>query len=219
LACVLLRRHLGPATAGLALALWAWFGVLAVVVRVLLQRRQTGTTGLRSISGRPGSPEWLGGIAFLCSIALGVGGPLLDVTGALDPIGGLDGTGAHVAGLVLYALGLAGVVWSQRVMGSSWRIGVDETERTALVTGGPFEFVRNPIFTSMTAVWLGLALLSPSAVSLASVLLLLISIELQTRLVEEPYLLRTQGEPYAAYAGRVGRFLPGIGTVGTRGTR
>jgi protein-S-isoprenylcysteine O-methyltransferase Ste14 len=49
-------------------------------------------------------------------------------------------------------------------------------------------------------------------VSVAAVALLVIALELQTRLVEEPYLLRSQGEPYAAYASRVGRFLPGIGT-------
>jgi protein-S-isoprenylcysteine O-methyltransferase Ste14 len=31
------------------------------------------------------------------------------------------------------------------------------------------------------------------------------------RVVEEPHLRRTFGDEYAAYARRVGRFLPGIG--------
>ncbi|HLS74191.1 MAG TPA: hypothetical protein VK046_10500 [Actinomycetaceae bacterium] len=35
--------------------------------------------------------------------------------------------------------------------------------------------------------------------------------EIQVRLVEEPYLLRTHGPAYARYTARVGRFLPGLG--------
>jgi protein-S-isoprenylcysteine O-methyltransferase Ste14 len=42
---------------------------------------------------------------------------------------------------------------------------------------------------------------------------LVVALELQVRVVEEPYLLRTQDEPYAAYASRVGRFVPGVGRI------
>ena len=40
-------------------------------------------------------------------------------------------------------------------MGRSWRIGVEEGERTDLVTGGPFAIVRNPIYASMLPAFLG----------------------------------------------------------------
>ncbi|MET9817324.1 MULTISPECIES: hypothetical protein [unclassified Streptomyces] len=40
-------------------------------------------------------------------------------------------------------------------MGASWRVGVDVGERTALITGGPFAYVRNPIFTAMAVTGLG----------------------------------------------------------------
>lgn len=43
-----------------------------------------------------------------------------------------------------------------------------------------------------------------------------VALELQVRVVEEPYLLRTQGPEYASYALRVGRFLPGAGRLRTR---
>jgi protein-S-isoprenylcysteine O-methyltransferase Ste14 len=42
-------------------------------------------------------------------------------------------------------LGLAGSLLAQLAMGDSWRIGVDESEKTELVTAGPFAVVRNPI--------------------------------------------------------------------------
>ena len=41
--------------------------------------------------------------------------------------------------------------------------------------------------------------------------LLLVTIELQVRVVEEPYLQSTHGRRYIDYAGRVGRFIPGVG--------
>jgi protein-S-isoprenylcysteine O-methyltransferase Ste14 len=197
------------------LALWLWlvFGILAVVVRALLQKRRTGAFGISGVSGQPGSVEWLGGIGFVLAVALGVAAPVLAAADVVEPIDALDVTPVQVAGVVLYAVGLAGVMGAQRAMGASWRLGVAEEERTQLVTRGAFELVRNPIYTTMTATITGLALLVPSVVSLLAVVLLVASLELQTRVVEEPYLLRTHGDAYATYAGRVGRFVPGVGRL------
>jgi protein-S-isoprenylcysteine O-methyltransferase Ste14 len=98
-------------------------------------------------------------------------------------------------------------------MGSSWRVGVDPSERTALRTDGPFRWVRNPIFSWMILTAAGLALLVPNTASLAGLAALVFGIELQVRLVEEPYLLRTHGEAYASWASLTGRFFPGIGRL------
>lgn len=108
-------------------------------------------------------------------------------------------------------LGGIGTVVAQLAMGDSWRIGVDTSERTELVTGGPFEIVRNPIFTAMLAAALGLTLLVPNVLALVGFVALLIGLELHVRLVAEPYLLRTHGGRYRRYAGRTGRFMPGLG--------
>jgi protein-S-isoprenylcysteine O-methyltransferase Ste14 len=43
---------------------------------------------------------------------------------------------------------------------------------------------------------------------------LIAAFELHVRRVEEPYLRRTHGDEYAAYAAQVGRFVPGIGRMG-----
>jgi len=115
---------------------------------------------------------------------------------------------------MLFATGLVITLLAQLAMGDSWRIGVDSDERTTLVTAGPFALVRNPIFTSMLPASLGLALLVPNAVTLAAFVALVGALELQTRVVEEPYLLRVHGDVYAGYAARVGRFVPGVGRLG-----
>jgi protein-S-isoprenylcysteine O-methyltransferase Ste14 len=110
-------------------------------------------------------------------------------------------------------VGFFGVLAAQAGMGASWRVGVDATERTELVTTGAFAVVRNPIFTAMLTTMAGLALLVPTAVSATALLCLLVAVELQVRLVEEPYLLRTHRQAYDSYAAATGRFVPGLGRL------
>jgi protein-S-isoprenylcysteine O-methyltransferase Ste14 len=51
-------------------------------------------------------------------------------------------------------------------------------------------------------------------VALAGLVTLWIALELQVRVVEEPYLRRVHGHAFAEYARRVGRFVPGLGRMG-----
>jgi protein-S-isoprenylcysteine O-methyltransferase Ste14 len=200
----------------LALALYAAYLLLAFGLRTLIQLRRTGSTGFHGLGGRPGSAEWIAGVGFALALLLGLAAPLLALADAVEPIAALDVTAAHAAGAALAVAGIAATFYAQVAMGSSWRIGVEEGERTELVTAGPFALVRNPIFAAMLPTALGLALLVPSWVAIAGLLGLVIALELQVRVVEEPYLLRVHGETYAAYAARVGRFLPGVGRLRAR---
>ncbi len=115
--------------------------------------------------------------------------------------------------LLWIALATAGTFVAQLVMARSWRIGVDPSERTELVTRGLFAVVRNPIFSFMILASAGMALACPTPLSLVAPLLLLVALELQVRIVEEPYLARTHGEDYLRYARRVGRFVPWVGRL------
>ena len=54
-------------------------------------------------------------------------------------------------------------------------------------------------------------LMTPNALALAAWLALIAAVEIQVRLVEEPYLARTHGAAYADSARRTGRFVPGLG--------
>jgi protein-S-isoprenylcysteine O-methyltransferase Ste14 len=196
-----------------ALGCYALYLALAFVLRSVIQRRRTGSTGFKGISGHSGSLEWWAGILFGVALVIGVLAPVLDVTDVLDPIGAVDGPGAHALGLVLFGLGLAATLYAQLTMGESWRVGVDESERTDLVTGGPFAVVRNPIFAAMIPTSLGLALMVPNVIALAGFAALALALEIQVRLVEEPYLRRVHGQAYASYAARTGRFAPGVGRM------
>jgi protein-S-isoprenylcysteine O-methyltransferase Ste14 len=199
--------------AAVALGLYLVYLVTAFGLRSWLQYRRTGSTGFRGVSGRPGSLEWWGGVLFVLALLLGLAGPLLQLLGALTPLPVLDSTAVQVPGLVIAAAGIIVTLVGQQAMGASWRVGVDQQETTDLVTTGTFALVRNPIFTAMITTGLGLTLLAPNPVALAAFAALLTAIEIQVRAVEEPYLQRTHGQTYHAYAARVGRFLPGIGRL------
>jgi len=57
----------------------------------------------------------------------------------------------------------------------------------------------------------GIALVTPNLVALAGFVLLVVTIELQVRVVEEPYLLTVHGDAYRDYVANVDRFLPAEG--------
>jgi protein-S-isoprenylcysteine O-methyltransferase Ste14 len=112
---------------------------------------------------------------------------------------------------VVAIVGIFATVYAQLDMGDSWRIGVDPGETTTLVRTGVFGWVRNPIFIAMITFGFGIALVTPNLVALAGFLLLVATIELQVRIIEEPYLLTVHGDDYRSYLTNVGRFMPGVG--------
>jgi protein-S-isoprenylcysteine O-methyltransferase Ste14 len=198
--------------AGWAIGLMAAYLVIAFGIRVLVAFRTTGSSGIASLRRAP-AMEVLGALVFGVGIALGAANPVLAASDAIEPWEGLDTTAAHAAGFVLCAVGIIGTFASQMAMGASWRIGVDPEERTELVTGGLFALARNPIYTFMLIAWIGFFLLVPTWLALAAGVLLFAGVQIQVRLVEEPYLLESHGEPYRAWASRVGRFVPGLGKL------
>jgi protein-S-isoprenylcysteine O-methyltransferase Ste14 len=199
-----------PKPAVIALILFAVYMIVAFGVRTVQHLRTTGSTGFQGISGKPGSASWFGGVLFALALVIGVSAPILELAGFVKSFSEWP---AWVAwgGTAIAAIGTLATYGSQVAMGKSWRIGVRDTERTNLIIDGPFRIVRNPIFSCMLVTATGFTLLVPNALSLASLVCLFVAIELQVRVVEEPYLYRTHGEPYAEYCKQVGRFVPGLG--------
>jgi protein-S-isoprenylcysteine O-methyltransferase Ste14 len=179
-----------------------WF-LVAFALRIAIQRRMTGDSGVRSNAGPPLSLAWWARVSFVTGLLLVAGGPV-----ASEPV---DLGALNRAGLVAALVGIAATFVAQLVMGASWRIGVDTTERTDLVTTGMFAVVRNPIFTTMALTAVGLTLTAPTPLGIAGLALSAAALELQVRGVEEPYLRATHGLAYRDYEARVGRFLPAIG--------
>ncbi|MDP8257547.1 MAG: isoprenylcysteine carboxylmethyltransferase family protein, partial [Candidatus Alcyoniella australis] len=114
-------------------------------------------------------------------------------------------------GWMLLVLGTAITLLAQRHMGEAWRVGVDDRP-TALVQRGLFSLSRNPIFAGMIVTLCGMAAITPSAWTIAVMVLVFALISVQVR-IEERHLVALHGEAYLRYAGRVGRFMPGLGLL------
>lgn len=82
---------------------------------------------------------------------------------------------------------------------------------TNLVVANLLRLVRNLIFTAMSVTAFGLTLMVPNMVSVVSLAALLVALELQIRVVEEPCLRSGHGSRYVAYEARGGRFVPAVG--------
>ena len=195
-------------TTAAALLTAVWFAT-AFLVRIAIQVHRTGDTGVRAHSPSPTAAvaKALFGIA-----TIGVGlGPALAAIGAVGPVDALGSGPTHGVGAALAVVGILATFVAQLEMGRSWRIGVDPAETTDLVTGGVFSIVRNPIFTTMVVTSIGLTLMAPTAVGVVATVVMVGALEVQVRLVEEPYLRQAHGPDYASYASRVGRFVPAVG--------
>jgi protein-S-isoprenylcysteine O-methyltransferase Ste14 len=151
------------------LALELGFLAAAFGWRTLIEWRRTGDTGWRLRAEGPAAATF-SRIALVVALLLAVAVPVADLAG-LDRWGALDRPVVAAAGLVLMVAGSVVTVWAQFAMGRSWRIGVDTSERTELVTRGPFRSVRNPIYTAMLVTVTGIALAIPNV--LAGILLAL----------------------------------------------
>ena len=114
-----------------------------------------------------------------------------------------------ITGLALVAAGYAGTLWCYAIMGSAWRIGVNEQEKNALVTTGPFARVRHPIYALQVVMLAGAVCLLPTACSLVLLAFHLICVWLKAA-DEEAYLIATHGESYRVHHTRTGRLFPKV---------
>jgi protein-S-isoprenylcysteine O-methyltransferase Ste14 len=193
-----------------ALVLYLLGFVLAFGLRTLAAWWRTGDTGFRRPDTTAFTAPWWGTVLFAGALIAGLAAP---VAGLLDGTAAGPPGGAGYTGLALMLSGLALVLVSQSAMGPSWRIGVDEQERTELVTRGVFALVRNPVFTGMGVLLAGQALTVPSVLSGVALLIFAAAVQVQVRAIEEPYLVRAHGAAYRSYAARTGRFLPLVGRL------
>lgn len=180
------------------------FVLITFGLRSFLQWRSTGKTGFVGLRPGAGPLERSAGIAMLVALVLG---PVAPWVGTPMWVGG------ESLGVVIAAIGIALTFLAQVTMGESWRIGVDSSESTELVTSGVFAIVRNPIFSAMVLVSIGLVMAVPTPLAVPLPFVLFLALELQVRLVEEPYLVQVHGARYRDWASRTGRFVPMFGRL------
>lgn len=112
----------------------------------------------------------------------------------------------RIVGLIILHLSLIWIIIAQIQMSNSWRVGIDEKNKTDLVTTGLFSICRNPIFLGMIFCVFSLFLIIPNAITFCIFITVYLIIQVQIRL-EEEYLLKSHGENYNNYKRKTKRLL------------
>ncbi len=129
-----------------------------------------------------------------------------DVYQYATPIVWLEQSVLKIGGLSLMAIALIWTATAQMQMGKSWRIGIDEENKTELVEKGLFKISRNPIFFGMRMALFGFFLTIPNAFTLLAVVLADVLMQMQVRL-EEEFLRNSHGEKYEEFCRNVRRWI------------
>lgn len=114
---------------------------------------------------------------------------------------------ARWAGVAGFAFSVAWLIWMFITLGHNLTDTVVTRPNATFVDSGPYQFVRNPMYTGilMVGISLGLALGTWLVPLCAAMIFTLLAIRTRT---EESFLIARFGDRYRAYMTRVGRFFP-----------
>jgi protein-S-isoprenylcysteine O-methyltransferase Ste14 len=179
-------------------SIYCWAALeLALVVRDLVRRRarlgqDRGTRAIVALS--------LGGSIFV-GISTRSWVPALDTPAP---------AAFAVAGLVAIWLGLALRIWAVVTLGGSFSTFVHVDTEQAVITSGPYRWVRHPSYTGLLLIALGFGLCAGNWLALL-ICVVVPSLALVPRIaVEESELTRVLGERYRSYQKATHRLVPGV---------
>ena len=145
----------------------------------------------------------------LIAAALGSAIVLASAAAKVAPSLGIPGP-YRAAGLIVMWLGLAIRVWAVAALGRAFRTTVEVDPGQAIVSSGPYRWVRHPSYTGLLLIVAGFGLAVGNWLALAACLALPLPAVLRRIHVEEAELTRVLGEPYRAYRRRTKRLIPGV---------
>jgi protein-S-isoprenylcysteine O-methyltransferase Ste14 len=100
-------------------------------------------------------------------------------------------------GLILFALGLWFAIWARLHLGRNWGTPMTQKDEPELVTSGPYQLVRHPIYSGILVAGIGTAVALSwmwlTAVALAAIYFV------YSAMVEEHYLAEQFPNTYPAY--------------------
>ena len=118
-------------------------------------------------------------------------------------------------GVILALSGFILLQWAQNTLGKNWSDTPRMIQEQSLVTSGPYQFIRHPIYTAFLLI-LGPTLLISANWLIGLAWLGMTTLEIASRIgFEEALMLEYFGDRYREYMKRTGRLLPRINVVTT----
>ena len=110
-------------------------------------------------------------------------------------------------GAALVVLGMTPVIWGSATMHRAGTNVPPNRPATVMVTGGPFRFSRNPLYTGLHVTFIGLCCIANSVWGAVLFVPLAAVMHYGVILREERYLEAKFGEPYRQYRSTVRRYI------------
>lgn len=117
-----------------------------------------------------------------------------------------NSTIASYIGILVIVTGVCIFLTAMISMKTSWRVGIDKSTKTKLVTYGIYNYSRNPAFVGFDLMFLGLFLTYPNLWTLLVLIANIISIH-RLILEEEKHLESLFGKEYTLYKEKTSRYL------------
>lgn len=112
----------------------------------------------------------------------------------------------RICGIVLIIFGDWFFITAFLTMKDSWRAGIDEDQKTELITTGIYKISRNPAFVGFDLMYIGTSLVISNIVLIILSLICIILMHLQIK-EEEKFLTETFKDEYLEYKKKVKRYL------------
>jgi len=114
------------------------------------------------------------------------------------------------AGVGIALLGFALLQWAQNSLGRNWSDTPRMIKEQALVTSGPYQFIRHPIYTAFLLI-LGSTLFISASWLIGLAWIGMTLLEISSRIgFEEDLMLEYFGDRYREYMNKTGRLLPRV---------
>lgn len=114
---------------------------------------------------------------------------------------------AFATGATLVAAGMALSIWARIHLGRNWSGTVTMKHGHELIRGGPYRFVRHPIYTGLLAAFAGSAIARGEWRGLVATLIAFLALWHKLR-IEERWLGEMFGDDYAQYRREVPALIP-----------
>lgn len=148
-------------------------------------------------------------ILFIFACPFLIAFPYLEYSFLLKTVLPLEVTIAFwIIGTIMIMLGGSTIVTSRIILGvqGSLKIGIEENHK--LITKGPYQVIRHPIYAGTLFLLLGYSLSFSSIISSIIILLVLVPLGRGRMALEEKLLTETFGDEYLAYMKRTKRLIP-----------
>jgi protein-S-isoprenylcysteine O-methyltransferase Ste14 len=138
----------------------------------------------------------------------------LGIAVAVAAVAASRGTGPRIAGpyraagLIVMWLGLAIRVWAIATLGRAFRTTVEVDPGQAVVSSGPYRWVRHPSYSGLLLIVTGCGLAAGNWLALAVCAVLPLPALLRRIQVEEAELTGVLGDRYRAYQAQTKRLVP-----------